>query len=250
MAAGAIAGPAEDAWNAYLSGNFARVEQLTRSASGDTTLPNGELARVYLALGCSEAIRGRDIGAVDAFETALTLDATIEMTSTDLPPPVWRLFEPVRQRMREQVAAPQTAAVSDTVIQHLSVVIPDTVELFVPVYRERTVALRSLLYPGWGHWVEDRRRGLIYAGVEALMVSGWIISARKADKARDDYLSARQPDEIATNYDRYNSYYRFAWGFAMGAIATYVAAQVDFFAVAPPISIDEHSVRLSWAIKL
>ncbi|MDP8228342.1 MAG: hypothetical protein P9M15_02690 [Candidatus Electryoneaceae bacterium] len=250
MTAKGIAGPAEDAWNAYLSGNFAHVEMLTTVAFGDTTLSNGELARIFLAWGCSEAIRGRSVEAVGAFETALTLDPTIEMTSTDLPPPVWRLYEPVRQRMPKQIVTPPLGTVSDTIFEPLSVTMLDTVELIIPVYRDRSVSLRSLLYPGWGHWVEDRHSGWIYAGVETLMITGWVLSAIKADRARDDYLSDRQPDEIETSYNHYNNYYRLSWGFAIGAIATYVVAQVDFFSAPPPISLDENSIRLSWAIKL
>ena len=104
----------------------------------------------------------------------------------------------------------------------------------MPVVRRPSVVVKSLLYPGWGHLSEGRRRGTLFAGVEAVWLTGWILSAVAADNARDEYLQARSPEQISERYDRYNNYWRLAWGFGLAALATYIVAQFDFFTTPPP----------------
>ena len=91
----ALSGPAEEAWEAYLAGDFETVEAIVTESVADTSIDIKAHARLYLVLGCSDAMRGRDRTAAAEFEQALILDPTIKLTAADIPPPVWRVFKTV-----------------------------------------------------------------------------------------------------------------------------------------------------------
>jgi len=245
--------PAAEAWQAWLAGDFVRVERLAALSSADTALTSQQRARVGLALGCSEAMRGREAAATSAFGGALELDAFEGLTQADLPPPAWRLFEPLRaKRLRELNAASspslpmapyQAAALSAA---------PDTVRLYQPLYHRRSAAVQSLVFPGWGHLAEKRSRGWLLAASEAAALAGFVWSFTAAGSARDDYLNARG-DAIDDRYDRYNRYYRLTWGFGIASAAIYLYTQADFFIAPPPqFSIISGSdfALLTWRTRL
>ena len=104
LSASLMAGPANEAWEAYLAGNFKLVEGIFNESIADTGLTKEEQARLYLALGCSDAMRDRNAIAATSFETALNLDQKLNLTASDLPPPVWRVFHPIQDRIRKQTA--------------------------------------------------------------------------------------------------------------------------------------------------
>jgi len=227
--------PADDAWEAYLAGDFDLVAEIVSVAIADPTISNKERARLYLAIGCSDAMRGRDASASAAFEQTLTLNPSLKLTAGDLPPPVWKLFQPVHDRLVERRAVDLIPA--DTLIRSIIPVPPDTVRQLVPFTRPIKTVLKSIAFPGWGHLSERRRRGLIFSGVEAIAIIGWVWATVNADQAREDYLRVVERDKMESSYDKYNRYYQLSWGLGITALATYIAAQVDFFAKPPPLSL-------------
>lgn len=232
----------DKAWEAYLRGDFASVEQLVMDAVLDNRVSSEQLARLYLTLGCADAMRGRSVAATTSFEMALINDPTLDPSSLELPPPVWSLFKPVRDRMPRYIN------------NEKEIFITDSIEITKPVYRKRSNVLRSFAFPGWGHLSEDRNSGLIYAGLEIVSVTGLIISAVNMTNASKDYHSARDAVVIADRYDTYNLYYQLTWGFICLTAVNYLAAQIDFFSTPPPIvlSYDEgqSKLRISYSFKL
>ncbi len=227
--------PAGAAWEAYLTGDFTRVETIFRAAVEDTSISDRQLARVYLAMGCADAMLKRAPDAATMFETALKLDPRMRLTDSDLPPPVWRIFQPIQERIVR--AGVDTLKVPAEPRVSRSAPPPDTDRELVPYRRGRAAVLKSLAFPGLGHLSEGKRRGFIYMGIETLAVGGWIASMVAADRAHDDYLKARTPREISTRYDRYNRLYRLSWGFGLVAAGTYIIAQYDFFSRPPPVGV-------------
>ncbi len=237
------AGPAEEAWEAYLAGDFDRVEQLVIEAASAETIDSTQLSGLYFALGCTDAILGRDSSAVTSFEIALLLDSSIDLSPVDLPPPVWKVYKPVRDRIlkhQTEEADRQAIPEDSSRLMDLPAEIPtriDTAFIVKPVYRASSATIKSLIFPGWGHITEGKRKGYVFAGIEAIAVTGLIISALDANRARDDYLKARNPVEIADRYDSYNRSYQLTWGLAVIMAATYLIAQVDFFSAPPPYPV-------------
>ena len=240
------AGPADEAWEAYLVGDFDRVEQLVIEAEGSGSADTTQLARLYLTLGCADAIQGKDSVAVTSFEIALDLDPSIELSPSELPPPVWKIYESVRnriplptsetvkRRLENRATTGAEPAAADTPPTATRI---DTAYIFKPVYRQPSAAVKSLVFPGWGHLTEGRRKGYIFAGIEAVAVTGLVVSALETSRNRDDYLAARDPAEIDAGYDSYNRSYRMTWGFAVVTAMVYLAAQVDFFSSSPPVPV-------------
>lgn len=242
-------GQSGEAWNAYLAGNFDKVEQLLKGAVEDSSLSDAQLARYYLALGCSDAMRNRSTSATTAFERALDLDPAIKLTSSDIPPPVWQLFEPVRNRMPYTKAPPE---ITDELREQIRGSAVDTVRITDTIYLKRSAVVNSLIFPGWGHLKEGNGKGWMFAGSEAVLIAGWVTSSILTSNARKDYMDSRTAEDISAKYDDYNSYYRLSAGFAAAAVINYVYCQVDFFRSThpPQFSQSDSFTRLTWSFNL
>jgi hypothetical protein len=232
----------DKAWEAYLRGDFAYVEKLVMSAIADNQITAEQLAKLYLTLGCADAMRGRSATATTSFEMALINDPTLDPSSLDLPPPVWNLFKPVRDRMPRYLDSER------------EILVTDSIEVIKPVYRKRADVLRTFAVPGWGHLSEGRKKGLFYVGMETIAVTGLVISAVNLTRAGEDYHSARDAVIIADRYDTYNIYYQLTWGFIFLTAANYLAAQIDFFSTPPPITmtydVNQIKYSVSYSFKL
>lgn len=254
VATGALAGPAEEAWNAFLSGDFNRVAQIVSATERDTSLTAGERARLYFALGCGEAMRGREAPARGAFRLALSLDATLSYAEAELPPPVWKLYSPLQEAVSRLSgdlllpASPTRQSVSPLADGSDKPTARDTVRITLPVMHSRWAVAQSLLCPGWGHLSEGNRRGYWFAGAEALLVLGWGAAARASRDAEDDYLKARSAADLSRTYERYNDRHRLAWGLGLAAAGVYLVAQWDFFTMSPPSSVVSGSAPRGAAI--
>lgn len=215
----------EQAWNAYLSGDFNRVEQIVSNAMSDTSQSSEELARLYLALGCADAMRGRKAAATASFEQALRLFPNLNLGSSDLPPPVWEVYQPVMIRMLEELDA-NTSPKPETLKSKIT---RDTLLVYKPVFFSRTSVIKSLVLPGWGHINEGKSYGKWIMAAEAVLVTGWLITAHQSNLAREKYLKEKNEERIPSLYERYDRYYRLTWVFGSSAIGLYLSAQFDLF---------------------
>ncbi len=236
-ACGLLANPADLAWEAYLAGDFDSVEYIVSSSMSDSTLSLQDQARLYLALGCSDAMQGRDRTASAAFEQSLMLDPENKLTAADIPPPVWRIYQPVLKRLTDDshsavIKLPEDNATS------LSSTKRDTVVKYIGVAHESRAIVKSLIFPGWGHFAEERGRWKLFAGTELALVAGWVVVLSQSDQAHEAYISEIDPAKMGDAYDKYNSLYRLSWGLGCAALANYFVAQWDFFSVPPPVRLD------------
>lgn len=241
----AAAGVAEDVWEAYLLGDFDRVGNLVKTAAADMTISDSELARCYLALGCAEAMQSKNKSSITAFERALTLNPDMEVSQGELPPPVWEIFKPVRDRMpfnknNSLVEIPVLKANSEDSLKQFPVEKSqiDTLIVEIPTSISQSSAWKSLVYPGWGHLSEGNARWYIFAGIETAMISGLVISSVLANKARSDYLRESDPRKFDSEYRTYNTYYKLSIGFGTAAIVNYALTQWDFFTHPPEIGLN------------
>ncbi len=227
----ASAGPVEDAWDAYLSGNFSRVEQIAERALAGNSAEDTSKALIYMALGCSYAMRQMEFPAKEAFRNALNLNPDLEYTAADLPPPVWRIFKPVQDKFKNEKKPSLIGSPEETETK-----IPqDTVRISVPYSHSRKSVIKSILFPGWGQISEHDKNGYLFAGVEVLLIGGFTASVIMAGEKREEYMKAEEPAEISRKYDAYNDFYRLCWGLGIAAALNYMVAQYDFFANPPAI---------------
>jgi hypothetical protein len=230
-----FANPADLAWEAYLAGDFDTVEYIVSTAISDSTLSVQDQARLYLALGCSDAIQGRDRTASAAFERSLILDPDNKLTSADIPPPVWLLYEPVLKRYIK--ANRESTVIEDLLGNGQEPVQVDSVVSYIGVTHSRNAVLKSLVFPGWGHYSEGRARWKIFAGTQGVLLSGFAVALYERDRARDKYMREVYQPNMASAYDRYNRAHRASYGLGAALVVNYLVAQWDFFTVPPPMTI-------------
>jgi len=227
--------PADYAWDSWLAGDFNRVVIIAAESGQDTTLAPQIRGKVFLALGCVEAMRGRDLQARSAFATARRLNPELKVAEEDVPPPVWAIYK--------TIPAP-TVLVSGADLPGKPPAEPvrrDTLRIPLPIHRDRLSSAKSLLFPGWGHIAEARSEGYWIVGGETFLAAAWIALAVAADNARDRYMEAASPDRIETEYDRYDTLHRLTWAAGAATVSLYVFSQWDYFSKPPPLSL---SIRL------
>lgn len=231
-----LANPADLAWEAYLAGDFDSVEFIVSSSISDSALTFQDQARLYLALGCSDAMQGRDRTASAAFEQSLLLDPENKLTAADIPPPVWRLYQPVLKRLTTDsrstiINLPEESQTNLNSAQR------DTVVKYIGVAHSSPAIVKSLVFPGWGHYTEERGRWKLFASAELLLVAGWVVMWDQSSRAHDSYISETNPTKMSDAYDKYNQMYRLTWGVGVAALANYFIAQWDFFSAPPPVEL-------------
>lgn len=246
----AKAGPAEEAWEAYIRGDFSLVTAIVNKHVNNTNLTSVEKAKLYLALGCSDALLGREASATAAFERSLVLNSALILTEADLPPPAWTLFKPVQERQGINNSLRLIPTFSAE--QLPKPVKPDTIRILFPAGRDKSSLIKSMLLPGWGHLSEGERRGYVFLGAEFAVVSGLIYSAARAKDARGKYLKARDIEQIDKYYNRYNRYYNLTWGFGAAAVVVYFLTQLDFVRGSPSLNFrtDASGLRLDLSFTL
>jgi hypothetical protein len=86
----------------------------------------------------------------------------------------------------------------------------------------------NLLMPGAGQLrMQEPLRGALWFAAEGAAVAVFVIEARRAQAARQDYLQATTAAEIESRYQDYDSAYRLSWISGGVAAAVYLAAQFD-----------------------
>ncbi|MBM3328497.1 MAG: hypothetical protein FJY67_03355 [Calditrichaeota bacterium] len=215
LAATCTAGPGDDAWQAFLSGDFTAVEKIARQVELSDTTTSIERGRVYFALASVEAMRGREVVAMLAMRQALLYYPGMVHRQSDLPPPVWRLYSTARS---------EQSTVDTSGITRL-----DSLSIPPAKSHQQPGAWRSLILPGWGHIYEGDYRGYWYGAATVSLAIGAIIASQEASSAREDYLKSRDEGIINSRYESYNERFKIAWAFGSVAVISYLATQVDFF---------------------
>jgi len=229
----ALADIADDAWLAYLAGDFSRVAQIVQTGIPDSSLTSNQKAKLYFTLGCSQAMQGKDFAAADAFRIAFTYNPDLKHSSMELPPPVWRVFKPIQDSTQAKLTFDVKRVTESTGIK----VRIDTVRVIETLYHKPQAVFRSLAYPGWGHLYEGDKSGYSYTIGETVLLAGFITSLQLTADAREKYSEARTPSDIDKYYSRYNLRYKLSWGLGTAAACFYLFNQWDFFSNPPAITI-------------
>lgn len=222
-----LANPGQDAWNAYLAGDFKKTAAIAQKFGSDSSLTPVERAEIYFALAFGQVITGDSLDASFSLRAGFSLDRTREYTSDDLPPKVWRFYIEHRPTIQSSpIASPPVEPTGD-----LTGITRDSLPRSPALpYRLSTSAVtRSLLLPGWGHLTEGDRGGALITIGSLALAGGWIWSELHLRKSNQSYMDASQASTARTRYRDYRSAYQIAWAFRITSLAYYLAAQYDFF---------------------
>lgn len=217
----------QEAWEAFQTGQFTRVEELVQRSLQDT-LNDSVKARIIFAYGCAEAMRGRRSSALISFREVLRLWSPFHPDPDTIPPPAWNIFEQAMGMFPSSGGFPSKAiahssepALNSAPPSHKGEKKP------LPQY-----LLQSLLLPSWGLMETEKREGLWWLVAQGVTLGVWVYYLRETHKARQDYLNATEQD-IEAKYQTYNRLYRRAWVAGMSTIAIYLGAQVRLRSASP-----------------
>ncbi len=231
-----FAGPAEDSWNAYLTGNFEEVQKIAFNVKSNRSISDSIKAETHIILGCSFALTGDTAAASRAFRASLTWNSALKRTAVELPPPAWKLFKPIRESIPFPLESADSIDVERMTVFNEAgglnlpgdtIIITDTV--FVSEFdpNNSNSMVKSFIFPGWGHLSQGNHSGYVFATVQLVTISAGIYFSLKSAGYRDDYLSARNVDVINESYEKYNRNYRLAYGFGIAALTNYIITQID-----------------------
>lgn len=199
--------------DAYQRLDYATAERLAREALATPELLSADqIVRVHTTLGLLFHARGEPLEARQHFAAALSLDPGLTLDPVLVSPKTLSFFETVR----DQVADSADAAAGPTV-------------RYVRVRDRRPAAtLRSLAVPGWGQLYKgERAKGWVLAGAWGAFATGTLAAHIVRSEARQDYLDATTPLEIAERYDTYNAWHRARGALMIGAAAVWAYAAFD-----------------------
>jgi tetratricopeptide (TPR) repeat protein len=179
-----------------------------------------QLVEAHTTLGIVLHARNEATEARREFEAALSLDPALRLDSVLVSPKTVELFEEVRATRR---AGPSEATQAPAVRY---VVLPD---------RRAGAALRSLAVPGWGQFHKDeRRRGWAYAATAGAGALSTVAAHVARARARDRYLAATAPLDIAARYRTYNRTHQLRGALALGTAAAWTASVLDALITGAP----------------
>jgi len=89
-------------------------------------------------------------------------------------------------------------------------------------------AKRSLVFPGWGQiYKGEKKKGMVLAAAWTISLGSLLFTHLAQGKAHQDYLDARNPDDIESNYQRYDDLYRARNSIAIFSIGIWLYAHID-----------------------
>lgn len=203
--------------DAYARFDYETAEQRAREAldAYDALSPD-HLVQVHTTLGLLLHARNEPLEAEEHFAAALSLDPDLALDPVLVSPKTLEFFDEVRARR----------ALSDPAGREPSV-------RYVRVYDPRPAAtLRSLAVPGWGQLYKgERAKGWVLVGAWGALAGGTVAAHVIRAGARQEYLDATNPDEVAARYDTFDAWHRARGALALGAAAVWAYAALDALAL-------------------
>jgi tetratricopeptide (TPR) repeat protein len=199
--------------DAYARLDYATAEERAREALAayDAFSPD-QLVRVHTTLGLILYARNEPLEAEGQFAAALSLDPALTLDPVLVSPKTLEFFDAVRARR----GADEPEGREPTV-------------RYVRVPDPRPAAtLRSLAVPGWGQLHKgERTKGWVLVGAWGALGGGTVAAHVLRAGARQDYLDAAEPDEIAARYATYDAWHRTRGALALGTVAVWAYAVLD-----------------------
>ncbi len=244
----AIASPVDEVKEAYISGDFGKVERIVKQCVTDSSLSEVEKGELYFILGCVESLRGRVEAAEIAFRQALALNPGLSYTSADIPPPAWLIYKSIYDDFIK-ISLNQAEDKDFKIKDKLEFTHIDTIQIIKPQLVYHKTAWKSLIYPGWGHLDEGNKKGIYFIVGETILLSSWLWILKTTYDKRNDYLTSKNRVDISNKYKIYNRYYQLQWGFGLAALSLYLFAQYDFFSQ-PPSDIETIGANIRYPVSL
>lgn len=231
---------------AYNELNFTEAEIKAETALENHERFNAdELTQIHKILGLIYFSQNREAEARTEFENALSLNSELELDPLMVSPKIMEFFKQVKTDfIKEQEN-------TDAASRVRYVLVSDS---------RPAAAMRSMVLPGWGQlYKEEKRKGIVLMSLWTAGVVGSVVTHIARNDARDDYLAARNPDEIESRFDRFDTFHKLRNNLVLFSAGVWLFSYFDAilkeqpgkptkrpFSVSPAISYDRAGLMFSW----
>ncbi|NOY76281.1 MAG: hypothetical protein GXO76_00290 [Calditrichaeota bacterium] len=205
----------------YQNFNYLGVELLSKKAlSSRENYSLDELLQIHLYYGCAAFAKGDTATARSQFYALLSIDPDYKLSPLLFSPKIQKFFNSVKSDYRKNKKNSKTWN-----------------DRYIFYKDNRYPALkRSILFPGWGqHYLGQKKKGLLLMGSEIFSLSGTIAFYFLTARAHHNYLTAKQPDRIESNYQTYQQFYRIRNTFTLLSASVWVFSAMDILLKKKPV---------------
>lgn len=111
---------------------------------------------------------------------------------------------------------------------------PDTAKTMIVRHSGESITFRSAVFPGWEQLHQGRTTlGYLFLSAGAASLGSGLAFELLRANAREEYLNATVPSDIATKYDTYNTYRKAEIYSFIAFAAIYLASEIDVFTQLP-----------------
>lgn len=176
--------------------------------------------KLHKLIGFSYVALDENDKAKEEFRRMLELDSTISLDPLKVSPKIVQVFEEVRGEISKVSTPPPGDSIGLVISQ-------DSLRPESPL-SFRKALLFSTLVPGLGQaYSGERLKGWGFMLGEGLSVAGLVVSQVCMVNARDAYVKATEPDDIAAKYHVYNNWYRTRNALSGLSIGIWVSAPLE-----------------------
>ncbi len=197
-----------------------------------------QLVEVHTTLGLILHARNEPLEARAQFAAALSLDPSLELDPLLVSPKTMDFFEEIKADGRSTERIDQAPTIRYVRVRDL----------------RPAATLRSLAVPGWGQLYKgDRTKGWALISIWSATVAGTVAAHLLRSNARQAYLDATNPDEIAGQFDTFVAWHRTRSAFALGAATVWGVAALDALILGGPAQravIAGPGIGAGWGVRI
>lgn len=196
----------------YNSARYVDAELESRRLREEPLLSDSIKVLIEKWIAFSLIAQGKTAPARERFISLLWLDPDFELDPVLTSPKILSVFNDARVKYLSHKRSQSDSMKTDT--QRVL----------------RSVTYRAALFPGWEQLYTGRTTsGSFFLGAGAITLGSGIAFEILRANARDEYLKETVPTDIASKYDRYNSYRKAEIYSFIGFAIVYIASEVDVF---------------------
>ena len=217
--------------------NYSKVISLADGFIADKGgFSKDELIEIYLLKGISHYSLGESELVKESFFEILNLDNNYKINSSQVSPKIIREFEKLRiEYDRTNIKKEFTSVVKiDTLYKVDTLLLKPNNKLY-----SETV-IRSMVFPGWGHFYSgNRTKGWILSAANSVTLGSMLYFIYDTNRKESSYLNEIDPTLIEEKYSYFNKSYKIRNSLIAAYAVLWIYTQIDilFFSEIPFVPV-------------
>jgi hypothetical protein len=196
----------------YHAARYADAELEARRLRESVSVNDSIRLRIDQWIAFSLIAQGKPAAARERFITILSFDPEYDLDPVLTSPKIIAVLNDAKGAYRMQQRTARDSVQKNELISASS------------------VTFRTVLFPGWEQLYRGKStKGAIFLGAGITTLGAAITFEALRSDAREKYLAARIPADIASNYDTYDTYRKAGIYSIIAFAVVYIASEVDVF---------------------